>query len=50
LPNFASNHLLFQGEIEVDESFFEVNRVEGKRGPGAYPKAPVLVFCKEAAK
>jgi transposase len=32
----------FQGEIEVDESFFGAKRVKGKRGRGAGGKTPVF--------
>ena len=50
MPNFVSIHLIFQGEIEVDESFFGVNRVKGKRGPGAYPKTPVFGLLQRGGK
>lgn len=32
----------FQGEIEVDESYFGANRIKGKRGRGAGRKTPVF--------
>lgn len=32
----------FQGEIEVDESYFGAKRVKGKRGRGAGRKTPVF--------
>lgn len=32
----------FQGEIEVDESFFGAKRIKGKRGRGAGGKTPVF--------
>ena len=32
----------FQGDIEVDESYFGAKRVKGKRGRGAYGKTPVF--------
>ena len=32
----------FQGEIEVDESYFGAKRVKGKRGRGAHKKTPVF--------
>jgi len=32
----------FQGEIEVDESYFGAKRIKGKRGRGAYKKTPVF--------
>jgi len=32
----------FQGEVEVDESYFGAKRVKGKRGRGAYGKTPVF--------
>ena len=32
----------FQGEVEVDESYFGARRIKGKRGRGAYGKTPVF--------
>ena len=32
----------FQGEIEVDESYFGARWIKGKRGRGAYSKTPVF--------
>ena len=32
----------FQGEVEVDESYFGAKRIKGKRGRGAYGKTPVF--------
>ncbi|MBN1548227.1 MAG: transposase, partial [Syntrophaceae bacterium] len=32
----------FQGEIEVDESYFGARRIKGKRGRRAYSKTPVF--------
>lgn len=36
----------FEGEIEVDESYFGARRVRGKRGRGASGKTPVLGLHK----
>ena len=39
----------FQGEVEVDESYFGARRIKGKRGRGACGKTPSSVFSKEVA-
>ncbi len=40
----------FQGEIEVDESYFGARRVKGKRGRGAYNKTPVFGLLQRGGK
>lgn len=40
----------FQGEIEVDESYFGGKRIKGKRGRGAYKKTPVFGILKRGGK
>lgn len=40
----------FQGEIEVDESYFGAKRVRGKRGRGAYNKTPVFGLFQRGGK
>ena len=40
----------FQGEVEVDESFFGARRKKGKRGRGAYRKAIVFGIYKRNGK
>jgi len=40
----------FQGEIEVDESYFGTKRVKGKRGRGAYSKTPVFGLLQRGGK
>ncbi|QQS59250.1 IS1595 family transposase [Candidatus Peregrinibacteria bacterium] len=38
------------GEIEVDESYFVLKRVRGKRGRGATGKTPVVGLLKRDGK
>ena len=40
----------FQGEIEVDESYFGAKRVKGKRGRGAGGKTPVFGILQRNGK
>ena len=40
----------FQGEIEIDESYFGAKRVRGKRGRGASNKIPVFGMLKRDSK
>jgi hypothetical protein len=40
----------FQGEIEVDESYFGARRVRGKRGRGACNKTPVFGLLQRGCK
>jgi transposase len=40
----------FSGEIEVDESYFGVRRVRGKRGRGAAGKTPVFSLLKRGGE
>lgn len=40
----------FNGEVEVDESYFGARRVRGKRGRGAKGKIPVVGLLKRGGK
>ena len=40
----------FQGEIEIDESYFGAKRVRGKRGRGAANKTPVFGMLKRESR
>jgi transposase-like protein len=40
----------FDGEIEVDESYFGAKRIKGKRGRGAYGKTIVFGLLKREGK
>lgn len=40
----------FNGEIEIDESYFGAKRVRGKRGRGASEKIPVVGLFKRGGK
>lgn len=40
----------FNGEVEVDESYFGARRVRGKRGRGASGKTPVIGLLKRDGK
>ena len=40
----------FDGEIEIDESYFGAKRVRGKRGRGAGGKTPVFGLLKRNGK
>ena len=40
----------FQGEVEVDESYFGAKRVRGKRGRGASGKTPVFGILQRGGK
>jgi len=40
----------FQGEVEVDESYFGAKRVKGKRGRGAGSKTPVFGILQRGGK
>jgi transposase-like protein len=42
IADFCEQSSPFQGEIEVDESYFGAKRIKGKRGRGAYNKTPVF--------
>jgi transposase-like protein len=42
IAEFCEQSSPFQGEIEIDESYFGARRVKGKRGRGAYGKPPVF--------
>ena len=38
IAEFCEHQSPFQGEVEVDESYFGGKRIKGKRGRGACPK------------
>ena len=40
----------FQGEVEVDESYFGARRIKGKRGRGAAGKTPVFGILQRCDK
>ena len=40
----------FQGEVEVDESYFGARRIKGKRGRGAAGKTPVFGILQRGGK
>ena len=42
IAEFCEQSSPFQGEVEIDESYFGAKRVKGKRGRGAYGKTPVF--------
>ncbi len=44
--DLTENDLSFQGEVELDESYFGAQRVRGKRGRGAAGKTPVFGILK----
>jgi transposase len=50
IAEFCEQSSPFQGEIEVDESYFGANRVKGKRGRGAYGKTPVFGLLQRGGK
>jgi hypothetical protein len=50
VAEFCEQSSPFQGEIEVDESYFGANRVKGKRGRGAYAKTPVFGLLQRGGK
>lgn len=50
IAEFCEKESPFQGEIEVDESWFGAKRVKGKRGRGAYGKTVVFGLLKRGGK
>ena len=50
VAEFCEQSSPFQGEIEVDESYFGAHRVKGKRGRGAYGKTPVFGLLQRGGK
>jgi len=50
IAEFCEKDSPFQGEIEVDESWFGARRVKGKRGRGAYGKTVVFGLLKRGGK
>lgn len=50
LAAFCEQQSPFQGEVEIDESFFGPRRTKGKRGRGAYGKTIVFGVFKRNGK
>ncbi len=50
IVELCDNESPFDGEIEVDESYFGAKRIRGKRGRGAYGKTIVFGLLKRANK
>jgi transposase len=46
----AANECPFEGEVEVDESYFGANRVRGRRGRGAGRKTPVFGILERGGR
>jgi transposase-like protein len=47
---FCEQQCPFEGETEVDESYFDGKCIKGKRGPGAYKKTAVFGILKRGGK
>jgi len=50
IAEFCEQQSPFEGEIEVDESYFGGKRIKGKRGRGAFKKTPVFGILKRGGK
>jgi len=50
IAEFCEQQSPFQGEIEVDESYFGGKRIKGKRGRGAGSKTPVFGILQRGGK
>ena len=50
LSTFCESESPFDGEIEIDESYFGGKRIKGLRGRGAYKKVPVIGLRKRGGK
>ena len=50
VAHFCELESPFQGEIEVDESYFGGKRIKGKRGRGAFCKTPVFGMLQRNGK
>ena len=50
IAEFCEHQSPFQGEIEVDESYFGGKRIKGKRGRGAFGKTPVFGILQRGGK
>ena len=50
IAEYCEQHSPFEGEIEVDESYFGAKRIKGKRGRGAGSKTPVFGILQRNGK
>ena len=50
IAEFCEQSSPFQGEVEIDESYFGAKRVKGKRGRGAYGKTPVFGILQRGGR
>ena len=50
IAEFCEHQSPFQGEVEVDESYFGGKRIKGKRGRGASGKTPVFGILQRGGK
>ena len=50
IAEYCEQQSPFQGDIEVDESYFGGHRIKGKRGRGAYGKTPVFGILQRGGK
>ena len=50
IAQFCERQSPFEGEIEVDESYFGGKRIKGKRGRGARGKTPVFGILQRGGK
>jgi transposase len=50
IAEMCENQSPFDGEIEVDESYFGGKRIKGKRGRSAFKKTPIFGIFKRGGK
>jgi transposase-like protein len=50
IAEFCERQSPFQGEVEIDESYFGGHRIKGKRGRGAGGKTPVFGILQRGGK
>jgi len=50
IAEFCEQDSPFQGEVEIDESYFGARRQKDKRGRGAYGKTPVFGILQRGGK
>jgi transposase len=50
MARLAASECPFEGEVEVDESYFGANRVRGRRGRGAGKKIPVFGILERGGR
>jgi hypothetical protein len=50
IAEFCEQQSPFEGEVEVDESYFGAKRIKGKRGRGAGSKTPVFGILQRGGK